>query len=71
MTMLKKPTVLILGSTGQIGRFILEYLKREPDTVHIRVTVRIPEQVATFLQQGQANPFSFVFYLASPGHGFM
>jgi NAD(P)H dehydrogenase (quinone) len=53
MTMLKKPTVLILGSTGQIGRFILEYLKREPDTVHIRVTVRRPEQVATFLQQGQ------------------
>jgi hypothetical protein len=24
MTMLQKPTVLILGSTGQIGRFILE-----------------------------------------------
>ncbi len=53
MTMLKKPTVLILGSTGQIGRFILEYLKREPDTVHIRVTARRPEQVATFQQQGQ------------------
>jgi hypothetical protein len=24
MTMLLKPTVLILGATGQIGRFILE-----------------------------------------------
>ena len=53
MTMLQKPTVLILGSTGQIGRFILEYLKREPDAVHIRVTARRPEQVATFQQQGQ------------------
>jgi NAD(P)H dehydrogenase (quinone) len=53
MTMLKEPTVLIIGSTGQIGRFILEYLKREPDTVHIRVTARRPEQVATFQQQGQ------------------
>ena len=53
MTMLQKPTVLILGSTGQIGRFILEYLKREPDAVDIRVTARRPEQVATFQQQGQ------------------
>jgi len=53
MTMLPKPTVLILGSTGQIGRFILEYLKREPDAVHIRVTARRPEQVATFQHQGQ------------------
>jgi len=53
MTMLQKPTVLILGSTGQIGRFILEYLKREPDAVHIRVTARRPEQVTTFQQQGQ------------------
>jgi hypothetical protein len=46
MTMLQKPTVLILGSTGQIGRFILEYLKRESDAVHVRVTARRPEQVA-------------------------
>ncbi len=53
MTMLQKPTVLILGATGQIGRFILEYLKREPDAVHIRVTARRPEQVARFQQQGQ------------------
>src|SRR5260221_11556490 len=53
MTMLPKPTVLILGSTGQIGRFILEYLKREPDPVHIPATARRPEQVATFQQQGQ------------------
>jgi hypothetical protein len=59
MTMLQKPTVLILGSTGQIGRFILEYLKREPDAVHIRVTARRPEQVATFQQQGQ-EPFFWI-----------
>jgi hypothetical protein len=37
MTMLLKPTVLILGATGQIGRFILGHLKQEPDAVHIRV----------------------------------
>jgi NAD(P)H dehydrogenase (quinone) len=53
MTTLQKPTVLILGSTGQIGTFILEYLKRKPDAVHIRVTARRPEQVARFQQQGQ------------------
>jgi uncharacterized protein YbjT (DUF2867 family) len=40
MTMLLKPTVLILGATGQIGRFILEHLKQEPDAVHIRVAAR-------------------------------
>ena len=53
MTMLQKPTVLILGSPGQIGRFILKYLKRDTDAVHIRVTARRPEQVARFQQQGQ------------------
>ena len=53
MTMLLKPTVLILGATGQIGRFILEHLKKEPDAVHIRVAVRRPEQVAAFRQQGR------------------
>jgi NAD(P)H dehydrogenase (quinone) len=53
MTMHQKPTILILGSTGQIGRFILEYLKREPDAVHIRVTARRPEQIAGFRKQGQ------------------
>lgn len=37
MTMLLKPTVLILGATGHIGRFILEHLKQEPGAVHIRV----------------------------------
>ena len=52
MTMLLKPTVLILGATGQIGRFILEHLKQEPDAVHIRVAARRPEQVAAFKQQG-------------------
>jgi hypothetical protein len=31
----------------------MEHLKREPDAVHIRVTARRPEQVATFQQQGQ------------------
>jgi uncharacterized protein YbjT (DUF2867 family) len=45
MTMLLKPTVLILGATGQIGRFILEHLKHEPNTIHIRITTRRQEQV--------------------------
>jgi hypothetical protein len=39
MTMVLKPTVLILGATGQIGSFILEHLKRQPDAVHIRLTL--------------------------------
>jgi uncharacterized protein YbjT (DUF2867 family) len=37
VTMLLKPTVLILGATGQIGRLILEHLKQEPDAIPIRV----------------------------------
>ena len=53
MTMLFKPTVLILGATGQIGRFILEHLKHEIDTIHIRIATRRPEQVAAFQQQGR------------------
>jgi short subunit dehydrogenase-like uncharacterized protein len=52
MTMLLKPTVLILGATGQVGRSILEHLKHESDAVHIRIGTRRPEQVTTFQQQG-------------------
>ena len=53
MAMLLKPTVLILGATGQIGRFILEHLKHEPDMVHIRIATRRPEQVAAFQQHAR------------------
>src|SRR5260370_19568119 len=47
MTMPLKPTVLILVATCQIGRFILEHLKHDIDTIHIRIATRRPEQVRT------------------------
>jgi NAD(P)-dependent dehydrogenase (short-subunit alcohol dehydrogenase family) len=66
MTMLQKPTVLILGSSGQIGRFILEYLKRESDAVHVRVTRKRREAVRSF--NGTTSPVFFSAILAAtPG----
>jgi uncharacterized protein YbjT (DUF2867 family) len=51
MTKLLKPTVLILGATGQIGRFILGHLKQEPDAFHIRVAA-----LASVMLRDKAGP---------------
>jgi NAD(P)H dehydrogenase (quinone) len=53
MTSLQKPTVLVLGVSGQIGRFVLERLDKYPETLNVRVTARRPEQVAALQQQGR------------------
>ncbi|NJL64302.1 MAG: NmrA family NAD(P)-binding protein [Methylacidiphilales bacterium] len=47
-----KPLVLVLGSTGQVGKLVVEALKQTSD-VRIRVTSRKLEQVETLRQQGQ------------------
>ncbi len=47
-----KPTVLVLGSTGQVGKLIVEALSHTKN-VQVRVTSRRPEQVEALRQQGQ------------------
>ena len=44
-----KPIVLVLGSTGQVGKLIVEALKQNND-VQVRVTSRRPEQVEELRQ---------------------
>ncbi len=53
MTSLQKPKVLVLGVSGQIGRFVLEHLDKYPETLNVRITGRRPEQVATLQKQGR------------------
>ena len=53
MTSFQKPTVLVLGVSGQIGRFVLEHLDKYPETLNVRITARRPEQVAALQQQGR------------------
>jgi len=37
MATLQKPTVLVLGASGQIGRFVVQQLDQTPDEVHVRI----------------------------------
>jgi NAD(P)H dehydrogenase (quinone) len=53
MTAIQKPKVLVLGVSGQIGRFVLEQLDKYPETLSVRSTARRPEQVAALQQQGR------------------
>jgi len=53
MTRFQRPTVLVLGVSGQIGRFVLEHLDKYPETLNVRVTPRRREEVAVLLQQGR------------------
>jgi NAD(P)H dehydrogenase (quinone) len=47
-----KPIVLVLGSTGQVGKLIVEALSHTKE-VQVRVTSRRSEQVEALRQQGQ------------------
>ncbi|NJO44125.1 MAG: NmrA family NAD(P)-binding protein [Cyanobacteria bacterium CRU_2_1] len=47
-----QPIVLVLGSTGQVGKLIVEALSHTQE-VQVRVTSRRPEQVEVLRQQGQ------------------
>src|SRR4051812_13116580 len=40
----KKPTVLVLGSSGQVGKLVVKELERFPG-VHVRLTSRRPGEV--------------------------
>jgi NAD(P)H dehydrogenase (quinone) len=47
-----KPIVLVLGSTGQVGKLIVETLSHIKE-VRVRVTSRKPEEVEALRNQGQ------------------
>lgn len=49
---LHKPTILIIGSTGQIGREIVNQLDGTPE-VNIRLTSRRPEEVSRLRSEGR------------------
>ena len=48
MTAIQKPKVLVLGVSGQIGRFVLAHLDKYPETLSVRITARRPEQVQPY-----------------------
>lgn len=39
------PVVLVIGTTGQVGKLILAEFDREPAAVRVRYAARKPEQV--------------------------
>jgi uncharacterized protein YbjT (DUF2867 family) len=47
MATLQKPSVLVLGASGQIGRFVVQQLDQTPEEVHVRVAARTPERCLT------------------------
>lgn len=49
----KKPKVLVLGTTGQVGKLILSELDGHPDDVDVRITSRRPEQVKQWRETGR------------------
>jgi NAD(P)H dehydrogenase (quinone) len=51
-TISKKPTVLVLGSTGQIGKMIVKELEQSAD-VQIRLSSRRLEEVERLRREGK------------------
>lgn len=57
MTNPDKPTVLVLGSTGQTGQLVVEELDRYPDAVRLRLCSRRREEVERLQSQGREAVF--------------
>jgi NAD(P)H dehydrogenase (quinone) len=51
MATLQKPTVLVLGASGQIGRFVVQQLDQTPEEVQVRVAARTPERCLALQQE--------------------
>ena len=49
----RKPTILVLGATGQTGRLIVEELDHDPGGVQVRLAARRPEQVERLKAEGR------------------
>jgi NAD(P)H dehydrogenase (quinone) len=48
----KKPTILVLGSSGQIGKLVVKELERFPG-VHVRLSSRRPQDVERLRAEGK------------------
>lgn len=66
----EKPTILVLGSTGQIGNLVVKYLEQHDD-IQLRLCSRRPEAVEEFRKQGKEavnldldDPSTFALALA-------
>ncbi len=57
MTNPDRPTILVLGSTGQTGRLVVEELDRYPDAVQIRLCSRRREEAERLQSQGREAVF--------------
>lgn len=57
MTNPDQPTILVLGSTGQTGRLVVEELNRNADAVQIRLCSRRREEVEHLQSQGREAVF--------------
>ncbi|KAF2828742.1 NAD(P)-binding protein [Ophiobolus disseminans] len=73
----KKPTILVLGSTGQIGKLIVQDLEQSSD-VHLRLCSRRQEAVEVMRQVGKEavhpdldNPQTFALALANVDRVFL
>jgi uncharacterized protein YbjT (DUF2867 family) len=73
----KKPTVLVLGSTGKIGKLIVQELEQSSD-VHLRLTSRRPEEVQRMRNEGKEavhldldNPQTFALALSGVDRAFL
>ena len=53
MNIHEKPTVMILGASGNTGRLIVQELARDPGDVHVRVCARQAEQVEKWRGEGR------------------
>ena len=73
----KKPTVLVLGSTGQVGKLVVKHLEQNND-VQLRLCSRREEAVEEFRQQGKEavkldldDPSTFALALAGVDRAFL
>lgn len=73
----KKPTVLVLGSTGQIGKLVVKHLEQNGD-IQLRLCSRRDEAVEEFRRQGKEavkldldNPSTFALALAGVDRAFL
>lgn len=47
------PVILVVGTTGQVGKLLVEEFDRDSTDVHVRYTARKPEQVGKLRSEGR------------------
>ena len=76
-TSFNKPIVLVLGSSGQIGKLVVQELEQSPD-VRVRLSSRRPEEVERLRGEGKEavhldldDPSTFALALAGVDRVFL